>query len=718
MSVEEAHAAALQDGDREAAIAAEQQLVEQLERLEDFESAPATEMAGRLRYLQARRLHVIDSDLIGALQAGEEAVMCYESLESSAALPRARRRLVLILKDLGLYERARDESARERAEWAEVEGPRSYNCLWASLMCAEAMLHCRQLDLALSLIETTFETIERVWPEDFALRSYARQLRWGVAAELEQDAELVAARKADYESFSPERHEQLMAEVEQAEQARRDADVDAPALSPSDPRAFLAEHRRLLGDQRRKDAEALELLAAQWAEQDGHELSLWRAVFYGTRARREMAEGHPVPALSGINECIGILSKFEPSGYLLDSFDVAAAIAQELGLAGLVLVARERQVDVAEIITGADSIETLTAQLAHAQALAELHESAEAARLLHRTLARLRHHHPEATEELAQGTAALAEVLANVPGREDEAETLANRSHDPDALRAAALAAAQAELDALVGLDDIKEQVRKLVAFLAVQRERERHGSAPATRSHHLVFTGAPGTGKTTVARIMGKFFYGLGILPTDHVLEVSRGDLVGEHIGETAIKTGDVIDRAMDGVLFIDEAYMLAGEGKDFGAEAVATLLKRMEDDRHRLVVIVAGYEKEMERFVDSNPGLFSRFTDTFRFPAYTGQQLFSILELMVAEQGYRLSDAAKVEGRRLCGEMAGSTASQFGHAREIRHVIDEAIVRHAARIYTPGEALDVHALSVLEPEDLAWGRRPSERRPLGFAR
>lgn len=257
------------------------------------------------------------------------------------------------------------------------------------------------------------------------------------------------------------------------------------------------------------------------------------------------------------------------------------------------------------------------------------------------------------------------------------------------------------ELDALVGLDSVKREVRALTDMIEVGRRRREAGLKAASVRRHLVFTGSPGTGKTTVARLYGEILAALGVLERGHLVEVSRVDLVGEHIGSTAIRTQEAFDRARGGVLFVDEAYALSPEdsGRDFGREAIDTLVKLMEDHRDAVVVIVAGYTQEMERFLTVNPGVASRFSRTITFSDYEPAELLRIVEQQSQEHEYSLAAGTGEALVKYFTELPKGPA--FGNGRTARQTFESMVERHAGRVAQLADP-STDDLTLLYPEDL----------------
>ena len=257
------------------------------------------------------------------------------------------------------------------------------------------------------------------------------------------------------------------------------------------------------------------------------------------------------------------------------------------------------------------------------------------------------------------------------------------------------------ELNELVGLKTVKHDVEELIGLAKVRKMREEKGMKAVPMSLHLVFSGNPDTGKTTVARILGKLYKEIGILSTGQMIETDRSGLVAGYVGQTAIKTQKKIQEAMGGILFIDEAYTLNQKDENFGQEAIDTILKAMEDHRDEFVVIVAGYTQLMKDFVESNPGLKSRFNKFFEFPDYTVEELQQIFELQCKKYQYELTEEADNAVREEIIRIEESKGENFANAREVRNLFEKIIANQATRV-SALEDVDEKALSTITIDDL----------------
>lgn len=260
------------------------------------------------------------------------------------------------------------------------------------------------------------------------------------------------------------------------------------------------------------------------------------------------------------------------------------------------------------------------------------------------------------------------------------------------------------KLDELIGLKDTKQEIASLVNYIQMKQKRDKMGMKSPNISYHCVFTGNPGTGKTTVARILAGIYKELGVLNKGHLVETDRSGLVAEYIGQTAVKTNKIIDEALDGVLFIDEAYTLAQGAKgDYGPEAIATLLKRMEDDRDRLVVVIAGYTNEIEEFIDSNPGLRSRFNRYIHFADYSAEELYDIFKLQMKKNEYAMNDDASRYLKQFLESVVANRPKDFGNARFVRNLFEKTIEVQANRLASlPSPTKE--ELSEIKKEDLVF--------------
>lgn len=261
------------------------------------------------------------------------------------------------------------------------------------------------------------------------------------------------------------------------------------------------------------------------------------------------------------------------------------------------------------------------------------------------------------------------------------------------------------ELGALVGMEEMKRMIKEIYAWIFVNKKREELGLKARKQALHMMFKGNPGTGKTTVARLIGKLFLKMNVLSKGHLIEAERADLVGEYIGHTAQKTRDLIKKAQGGILFIDEAYSLGRGGeKDFGKEAIDTLVKHMEDKQHEFILILAGYSREMDYFLTLNPGLHSRFPLVIDFPNYTIDQLMEIASRMLDEREYSLShEAEKKLKDHLIWVKAVLSPNSFSNGRYVRNIIEKSIRAQAMRLLLQN-SFDKHELMTLRSNDLIF--------------
>lgn len=258
------------------------------------------------------------------------------------------------------------------------------------------------------------------------------------------------------------------------------------------------------------------------------------------------------------------------------------------------------------------------------------------------------------------------------------------------------------ELEGMIGLDSVKAEVKSLANYIKLMKERERKGLKSPNISYHCVFSGNPGTGKTTVARILARIYRDLGVVSKGHLVETDRNGLIGAYVGQTGPKTNALIDSALGGVLFIDEAYGLLDNG-GYGDEAIATLLKRMEDDRKDLVVIVAGYTNEMKQFIEANPGLQSRFTRYINFPDYTPEELYKIFLARMKPYSLKLSADASDELQKVLNQVFKSKTRNFGNGRYVRNLFETSVTNMANRLSKKNSVTD-DDLSTITRADIEY--------------
>lgn len=305
----------------------------------------------------------------------------------------------------------------------------------------------------------------------------------------------------------------------------------------------------------------------------------------------------------------------------------------------------------------------------------------------------------EPAAEQKKPAAAPQPKTADQPAEQAEAENPPEKIED-----------LKAELNELIGLQSIKKEVNNLINMVTIHKLRQQNDLKTVDMSLHMVFTGNPGTGKTMIARIMARIYRSLGVLSKGQLVEVDRSGLVAGYVGQTATKTSGVIEKALGGVLFIDEAYALNGKSEnDFGQEAIDTLLKAMEDHREDLVVIVAGYDGLMEKFIHSNPGLESRFNRYLHFDDYTLDEMAAILDLNLKKGQYKFTEDGREAAKQYISD-ANTSSISFGNARGVRNIFERLLVQQANRL-AQSEDLSKEDLMTITAEDVQAARESDEK-------